>query len=173
MFRRVGTFRRVQEHHPLPMYRHIDRATTSNVQAHRPSYFRCTGIRATFRRCTGSYFDVALGTDSRRSHRGIGGPLTSGTFGVRATWNFHVRPGISMQDLEFLCRTWNFVKVHVRTWNFMEFHSAFEDVEFVTFPGITRRTPGITRTELLHHHPANSDMCPLQRAARRCLPPRE
>jgi hypothetical protein len=62
VFRRhVGTFRRVQEHHPLPMYRHIDRAT-SDVQAHRPSYFRCTGTRATFRRCTGSYFDVAFGT---------------------------------------------------------------------------------------------------------------
>ena len=36
VFRRhVGTFRRVQEHHPLPMYRHIDRAT-SDVQVHEP-----------------------------------------------------------------------------------------------------------------------------------------
>ena len=37
----------------LPMYRRIDRATFD---------FRCTGTRATFRRCTGSYFDVAFGT---------------------------------------------------------------------------------------------------------------
>ena len=45
----------VPEHHPLPMY--------GDVQARRPSYFRCTGTKATFRRCTGSYFDVALRTD--------------------------------------------------------------------------------------------------------------
>ena len=86
-------------------------------------------------------------TNGRREatgDRGIGGPLTNESVAVRATWNFHVRPGISMQDPEFLCRTWKFVKFQVRTCNF-NYGIPFEDVEFVKFPGITRRTPGITR----------------------------
>ena len=54
-FRCTGVFLNTTHFRCTGMYRHVDRATS----------FRCTGTKATFRRCTGSYFDVALRTGAR------------------------------------------------------------------------------------------------------------